>query len=216
LEIYNKQEYNNKIEFNKIREDYNCIKLKDKLTKNEKIKFASYFIYLNKRSFNGLYRENKSGLYNVPYRKYNSDIFHKEKIIELSNFLNNHDVKIKNNNIFDIGLFDIIKKYKIDNSNILVYLDPPYYPSKKSKFTSYNKEIFNINEQEKLKDLCDKLNQDNIKFIMSNSPCDEVKKLYQNYQQKELYIGRQMRSGQGISQVYSEKNKSNEILIWNF
>lgn len=218
LEKYNHKDYNTKEKFNEIREKFNILKHKE-FNKKEKItqsvELATIFLYLNKRSFNGLYRENSSGLYNVPYREYNSDIFNKDNILKLSKYLNENDIKLTNKNIFDIDIIEIIKKENINFEKVLVYLDPPYYPSKKSKFTGYSKVPFNVDEQVRLKKLCDILHKNKIKFILSNSPCDEIKDLYKNYQQKCLYIGRQMRSGKGKSKVFNDKDEPNEILIYN-
>lgn len=220
LEIYNQTEYNTREKFNEIRDTFNILKHKEKLNPKERIELATIFLYLNRRSFNGLYRENSSGLYNVPYRKYDSDIFNKNNILELSKYLNQNEIEFYNINIFDIDMIEIIKnqiqKQNISLEQVLVYLDPPYYPSTKSKFTGYSKVPFNVDEQVKLKKICDQLHKHKIKFIVSNSPCMEVKELYKDYPQKSLYIGRQMRSAQGKSQVFSDKDEDNEILIYNF
>lgn len=215
LKIYNHKDYNTKEKFNIIRDTFNNLKHKENLNKKDKIDLATIFLYLNKRSFNGLYRENSSGFYNVPYREYNSNIFNEENILELSNYLNQNDIKLTNKNIFDIDIIEIIKTYNVSFDKVLVYLDPPYYPSKKSKFTGYSQVPFNVDEQVKLKKICDILHKNKIKFILSNSPCEEIKDLYKDYNQKCLYIGRQMRSGKGKSQVFSNKNEDNEILIYN-
>jgi DNA adenine methylase len=215
LKIYNHKDYNTKEKFNIIRDKFNILKHKENLDKKDKIELATLFLYLNKRSFNGLYRENSSGLYNVPYREYNSNIFNEDNILELSNYLNKNDIVLTNKNIFHIDIIETIKSYNISFDKILVYLDPPYYPSKKSKFTGYSKFPFNVDEQVKLKKICDILHKNKIKFIMSNSPCLEIKDLYKDYHQKCLYIGRQMRSGKGKSKVFSDNNENNEILIYN-
>lgn len=209
LEDLNKKENNNKIKFQEIKDEFNILKFKKNLKIKDKIRLAGIFIYLNKRSFNGLYRENKKGIYNVPYRENKSNIFDKELFINLSKYFNNNNIIFTNYSFedFDISCF---------KKNDLVYLDPPYYPSKKSKFTSYSKEGFTIKQQEKIAELCNELNNKNIKFILSNSPCSEIENLYKKYNQKKIYIGRQMRSSQGKSDVYQSKNEPNEILIWNF
>jgi DNA adenine methylase len=192
---------NNKELFNKLRTLYNK-------EKRDSIKSSAIFLYLNKRSFNGLYRENGKGEYNVPYRKYNTDIYDMENLKFLNKFLNERKVQIYNMDY---------KKLNIDyDKSDLVYLDPPYFKSSESKFTSYNKEQFSEKEQKELFDFCDMLDKKGVKFILSNSPCDEIKKLYQKFNQFEFYIPRSMRSGKGKSEVCSNRNKPNEILIWNF
>lgn len=200
-DILNQSHNNNKECFNKWRAFYNR-------ENRESIQSSAIFLYLNKRSFNELYRENSKGEYNVPYRKYNTDIYDEKHIKSLHNFLNERKVKIYNSDY---------KNLNIDyNSTDLVYLDPPYFQSDESKFTSYTKEKFGYREQKELFDFCVTLDKKGVKFILSNSPCDEIKTLYKMFNQFEFYIPRSMRSGKGKSNVCSNREIPNEILIWNF
>ena len=201
--------FNNKEKFNTIRDEYNFLKFKKNKTNKEKIRLASIFIYLNKRSFNGLYRENQDGKYNVPYRQYKTEIYNSMELDNLSKYFQSNKIKFKSKSY---NKFDINKFKKGD----LVYIDPPYYPCDKSSFTSYWKKPFLVDEQIKLSKFCKELDNKKIKFIVSNSPCQEIKELYKDYNMKTFYIGRQMRSGEGKSDVFSKKNEDNEILIWNF
>lgn len=201
--------YNCQEEFNKIRYRYNLIKQKEELTEKEKIEMASIFIYLNKRSFNGLYRENQDGKYNVPFRQYKISIYNKEELVELSKYFNENKIKFKSKSYCKFK----VKKFKEGD---LVYIDPPYYPCNKSSFTAYWKTPFLVKEQKKLAEYCKELDKNNIKFIVSNSPCQEIKELYKDFNMKTFYIGRQMRSAEGKSDVFEKNNEDNEILIWNF
>lgn len=209
LKELNHDKYNCKDEFQKIKDEFNVLKFNDKCTNKEKVRLAGIFIYLNKRSFNGLYRENKSGIYNVPYRENKSNIYDKELLKNISKYFNDNNITFLNKSF---------EEYKISffKKDDLVYLDPPYYPSNKSKFTNYSKDGFNVEHQKKLAVLCEKLNKKGVKFIMSNSPCDEIQELYKDFNMKKFYIGRQMRSAQGKSDVFNSKNEPNELLIWNF
>ena len=209
LKKLNQDKYNCREEFNKIREKYNLLKHQEEISDSEKIEMAAIFIYLNKRSFNGLYRENQDGKYNVPYRQYKTSIYHENELNELSKYFNHHKInfKCKSYNKFKL------KKFKKGD---LVYIDPPYYPCKKSNFTAYWKTPFLAEEQKKLAEYCQELDKKGIKFIVSNAPCQEVKDLYKNFNMKTFYIGRQMRSAEGKSDVFQKKNEDNEILIWNF
>lgn len=204
LKIYNADKYNNKEMYNELRGEYNILKQNKKIS----IKCCALFIYLNKRCYNGLYRENSNGKFNVPYRHYNTDIYNKEHIYNFSDFLNKTNTKLysKSYNDFDINFF------KKDD---IVYIDPPYYPSKKSQFTQYWSTEFKVKQQQDLALFCTELDKKGVKFIVSNSPCEEIRDLYKNYNQHSFYIGRQMRDGKGNSQVYTEK-EHNEIIIWNF
>ena len=207
LKKLNKEEYNCREEFNLYRLKYNTLKNKENITKSEKIEMAAAFIYLNKRSFNGLYRENKDGKYNVPFRQYKTSIFHESELEQLSKYFNDNKIKFKSKSY---------RKFKKFRKGDLVYIDPPYYPCNKSSFTAYWKTPFLVKEQKKLAEYCKKLDEAGIKFIVSNSPCQEIKELYRDFNMKTFYLGRQMRSGEGKSDVFDKKNEDNEILIWNF
>jgi len=205
----NQDKYNCSEEFLSIRTKYNILKNKEERDETENIELAGLFIYLNKRSFNGLYRENQDGKYNVPFRKYNASIYNNDELDELSKYFNNNKIKFKSKN------YDKFKISKFKKGD-LVYIDPPYYPCSKSSFTSYWKTPFQVKEQIKLATFCKKLDMAGIKFIVSNSPCQGIKDLYKDYNMRTFYIGRQMRSAEGKSAVFENKNEDNEILIWNY
>ena len=206
LNIFNNNNYNNSKKFYEIRNLFNELKNKKKINKNKKIILAAYFIYLNKRSFNGLYRENKKGEYNSSYRYYkNSNIYDKQNILNISKYFNNNYIKFYNKSFIDI---------KIPN-NSFVYIDPPYYPSKTSSFTSYNKNNFTINQQILLNNYCNLLDKNNIKFLQSNSPCKEIIKLYKNFNYISFFIQRNMRSAIKENNNKKKRKYKNEILIFN-
>ena len=143
--------------FYDIRAEYNSYKLNDKLD----VKRASEFIFLNRTCFNGLYRVNKDGKFNVPCGKY------KNPTICDSNNLRNLSELIKNV-IFEYG--DYRKSEKYVNNNTFVYFDPPYRPlSATSGFTSYTKEDFNDDNQKELANYFYKLDLKNAKLMLSNS-----------------------------------------------
>lgn len=203
LKKINGEDFNNKEKFNDIKTFFNENKDKE-LSINEKIKLASYFIYLNKRSFNGLYRENKNGKYNVPYRKYSSEIYDENNIMNISKYFNENEITFYN------------KSYKNVNipNNSFVYIDPPYYPCKTSSFVAYHKNGFSVEEQISLKNFCDQLNTKNIKFLQSNAPCEEIFNLYENFQYEPFFIKRSMRSA--IKGKTDDDNvENNEIFIFN-
>ncbi len=102
LNELNKEKYNSSEEFYTIRSKYNTMKHKDKLSKKELIEMAAIFIYLNKRSFNGLYRENLSGDYNVPYRKNNTSIYCEEDLDNLSKYFNDNNIILNQNHMMNL------------------------------------------------------------------------------------------------------------------
>ncbi len=144
--------------FYNIRKEYNSYKIKE----NElNIKRAGEFIFLNRTCFNGLYRVNKNGEFNVPCGKY------KNPTICDSNNLRNLSYLIRNV-VFQYG--DYKKSEKYVDSNTFVYFDPPYRPlSITSGFTSYTKEDFNDENQKELANYFRKLDARNAKLMLSNS-----------------------------------------------
>jgi DNA adenine methylase len=208
LEILNKPDKNTRENYETIRSEFNILKKQLDFNVNDSIHLSALFIYLNKRSFNGLYRENKNGEMNVPYRKYTQSIFNSDEILALSEFLNKKSITLSNKNFEEFNLTDFIE-------GDLVYLDPPYYPVKKTQFTSYWKTPFLVDEQTCLALFCRELDKKGVKFILSNSPCDEIKTLYEGFNQQTFQIGRQMRSAKKLPGP-TDESSDNEILIWNF
>lgn len=152
LDSDNRQKY-----FYDIRTEYNSYVLNDELN----IKRASEFIFLNRTCFNGLYRVNKDGKFNVPCGKY------KNPTICDSNNLRNLS-KLIQNVTFEYG--DYRKSEELITENTFVYFDPPYRPlSVTSGFTSYTKEDFNDENQKELAQYYNQLNLKNAKLMLSNS-----------------------------------------------
>ena len=141
------------IYFYDIRAEYNSYKLKDELD----VKRATEFIFLNRTCFNGLYRVNKDGKFNVPCGKYKNPT-----VCDASNLRNLS--KLIQNVVFEYG--DYTKSEKYVNDNTFVYFDPPYRPlSVTSGFTSYTKEDFNDDNQKELAKYYNRLNLKNAKLI---------------------------------------------------
>ena len=150
--------------FYDIRTEYNSYKLNEDIN----VKRASEFIFLNRTCFNGLYRVNKDGKFNVPCGKY------KNPTICDSNNLRNLSKLIKNVT-FEYG--DYKKSESFVNENTFVYFDPPYRPlSITSGFTSYTKEDFNDDNQKELANYFYKLDLKNAKLMLSNSNPKNVNK----------------------------------------
>lgn len=140
------------------RMSYNSIKNN---TNGNNVLRAALFIYLNKTCFNGLYRVNRNGEYNVPMGSYkNPTICDIENLILVSDKLQN--VRILSGDYKQIEDF-------IDE-NTFVYFDPPYRPlSKTSEFTSYNEVEFNDNNQIELAEFIKHLSSKGAKVLASNS-----------------------------------------------
>lgn len=119
------------------------------------------FFFLNRTCFNGLYRVNKKGGFNVPFGKYESPSFFNEEVIYAdSELLQN--VEILNG--------DFEETFTRIQGNTLFYFDPPYRPlSNTSSFNNYSKEDFNDEAQIRLKQFCDRIHEAGAHFMLSNS-----------------------------------------------
>lgn len=150
-----------------------------------KVQRAARFIYLNKTCFNGLYRVNSKGFYNVPFgNSKNPDFIAEANIKAVSLFLNqrNEDGLI---NEFLTG--DYRNATKKATNNDFVYLDPPYDPiSETSAFVSYQKTGFNRDDQEELRDELIRLTKLGVPVLLSNSATDFIKDLYSDKQYFEF------------------------------
>lgn len=183
--------------FMKCRDSYNG-------KKNDFIENATLFIFLNKTCFNGLYRVNKKGLFNVPFGKYkNPKICDSETIRKDSELL--QKVEILNG--------DFEKTFGYAKGNTFFYFDPPYRPlSNTSSFTDYTKDSFNDDSQVRLKKFCDRINNDGYKFMLSNSDGKDsfFDTLYSNYEIDRVFASRCINSnGQ-------KRGKLSEILVHNY
>ena len=120
---------------------------------------ASRILFLNRTCFNGLFRVNSSGEYNVPFGRYkNPDFVKKDTILAVSRYLRDNDIEIfcgdYKNLLATVGTGDF------------VYLDPPYDPvSESSNFTGYTKGGFNKDDQAQLKEQCDVLHEKRAFFL---------------------------------------------------
>ena len=134
---------------------------------NSNITTASLFIFLNKTCFNGLYRVNSKGEFNVPHGKYtNPKICDNENLWAVSKLLQK----------VDILCGDFSETLKFAGENTIFYLDPPYKPlSNTSSFTSYAIGGFDDKDQVRLRDFCKQLSQQRALFVASNSDPIEKK-----------------------------------------
>ena len=195
-----------KIYYYEKRQKYN--KLKINIEENN-IEKASLFIFLNKTCFNGLYRVNKKGEFNVPMGAYkNPKICDKENLKNVSMALKN--VKI------------IYADYRESESFIdektFVYIDPPYRPlNTSSSFTSYTENDFSDKEQIELAEYIDLLNKKKAKIVISNSDpknnnIDDnfFDELYKNYNINRVKATRMLNSNASL------RGAINELLITNY
>lgn len=179
------------------------LKIRDKDPQElDSIERAARFIYLNKTCFNGLYRVNSKGKFNVPMGNYkNPDIVQEEKLKLVSKLLKK--VKIKKMHFEKVQ--DLVKK------GDFIYFDPPYYPlKKKNSFTTYTKDKFMEEEQERLAEVYKRLHKKGCKVMLSNSDTEFTKKLYSDFNIKTVQARRVINSDA------KSRGLINEILVLNY
>ncbi|MEL7669913.1 DNA adenine methylase [Methanobacterium sp.] len=190
--------------YNKQIENFNYSSFND-----EWIERAAYLIFLNKTCFNGLFRQNRKGEFNVPFGRYkNPSIYDEENIIKVNKAL-------KNTEIF-CGDFTSSSEYIQKDS--FVYLDPPYRPlNRTSSFTSYSKDGFFDEDQVRLSMFFEQMDKQGTYLMLSNS--DPKNKdindhffddLYKNYNINRIPAKRHINSDA------SKRGKINELIITNY
>lgn len=174
-----------------------------KFKKMSDVEKAARIIYLNKTCYNGLYRVNSAGQFNSPYGRYkNPNIVNEAVLRAISKYFNDNEVQILNG--------DYKEALKNLDRSSFVYLDPPYMPiSASSSFTGYTEGGFGYNSQVELKEECDKLSEQGIRFVQSNSDCEEIRELYKDYKIKTVKAKR------SINSVAKKRGEINEVLIYN-
>ena len=172
------------------------LKARHKLFKEkDPTKLSALFIYLNKTCFNGLYRVNKSGGFNVPMGDYKDP-----NILDEDN-LRNDSIVLKNTDIQQHG-FEQTKVNKDD----FFYLDPPYHET----YNGYDGSGFGDKEHQKLALFCQKIDQKGSKFMLSNSDTPFVRELYKGYNIETVSASR------NVSCKAHQRGKENELIIRNY
>lgn len=174
----------------------------------DEIQKTALFFFLNRTCFNGLYRVNKSGLFNVPFGRYeNPTICDPDTIYADSDLLQNVEILT--------GDFELTFEKAKDKT--LFYFDPPYRPlSNTSSFNTYAKEDFNDAAQIRLKEFCDKVNAAGYSFMLSNSDCYSKNgtdtffdDLFVSYDINRVYASRMVNANA------SKRGKLTELLVRN-
>ena len=174
---------------------------------------TKYLMFLNRTCFNGLYRVNAKGKFNVPFgRNLHPTICNTDTILADNEVLNRVDVTILN------GDFERTADKMLEGLNFF-YFDPPYRPlNATSSFNSYAKEDFNDDEQIRLRDFCARLNNlPNVKWMLSNADCSAknpedtfFEDIYTDFKIHRVYASR------AINANPSKRGKLTELLIKNY
>jgi DNA adenine methylase len=175
-------------------------------SKLSRVKRASRIIFLNKTCYNGLFRVNSQGHFNVPYGNYVNPMIVDEVVIyAVSQYLNSANVELSND--------DFANALSGADRGDFVYLDPPYDPlSDTSSFTSYNLNSFGREEQTRLKDVCDDLSRRGCQILLSNSATPFIRGLYGD---KRHYTVVEVDASRKINAIATARGKIRELLIFN-
>lgn len=182
---------NNKEYYKKIKE----------LKTNNSIKKAIRFIYLNKTCWNGLYRVNRKGEFNVPFANYKNPLICNEVL------LRNISVELKNVSLLVGDFSEILNNAK---ENDFVYLDPPYTVTHSKNFISYNSKLFSWDDQVRLANLVEELTKKGVKVMVSNAKAPEIKGLYKNLKFKIV------KRKSVISGNTSSRKEIEEYIFYNY
>ena len=169
------------------------------------IEKTSRLLFLNRTCFNGLYRVNSKGKFNVPLGKYtNPNIINEENLRTVSHVLKSSKIAIKCRD-FD----SIIEETKKGD---FVYFDPPYQPvSSTANFTSYTNRNFTTDDLHRLADLCQKLNSKGCKVLLSNSDSKDVVEMFS----KDWKIEK-VEANRAINSNSKKRTGHYELLIKNY
>jgi len=203
----------NPVDLMNLLDDFDSVKLNDKIYREFRDKYNSHikedinnletsalFIFLNKHGFNGLFRVNSKGLFNVPWNKkeYVAS-YNKDNIIKISKFL--QSVKITN-----LDFKDAIKNAQ---KNDFVFFDSPYAPLNPSSFTAYDKTGFKLEDHERLAELFKTLDSRGVYCMLTNHNTELIQSLYMKYKIEEVNVRRSINSD-------STKRRGKELIITNY
>jgi len=179
------------------------LKQYNKFSKAEK---AARIIYLNKTCYNGLFRVNSKGQFNVPFGSYkNPNILDEAVLRGVNDYFNQNTVTFLNN--------DFAEAVKDAKKGDFVYFDPPYDPvSNTASFTGYDVNGFNQNEQNRLKQVVDELTEKGCNVMLSNSATSFILDLYKDYKETIKTVS----ATRSINSNALKRGKINEVLVLNY
>ena len=191
------------------KEYFDYLRERDRLKQYNKfsdIQKAARIIYLNKTCYNGLFRVNSKGQFNVPFGSYkNPNILDEAVLRGVNDYLNQKSVTFLNR--------DFAEAVKDAKKGDFVYFDPPYDPvSNTASFTGYDINGFNQNEQRRLKQVVDELTEKECYVMLSNSATDFILDLYKDYQKTTKIVS----ATRSINSNALKRGKINEILVLNY
>lgn len=186
------------------KEHFLDIRAKDPMNMDP-LDVASRFIYLNRTCFNGMYRVNSNGQFNVPFGRYKNPIICDEDNLRAVSSV------LRNVEILNEDYKFVLQKAKPGD---FIYFDPPYYPiNTTSSFTSYTKDGFAEKEQTELRDTFDKLSRRGCFVMLSNSDTPFIHSLYGNVENAKITI---VKAGRAINSKSTGRGKITEVVVTNY
>lgn len=171
-------------------------------TSEDKLEEAALLLYLNRTCYNGLYRENSNGGFNVPIGRYeNPDWVRESEIRAASTALKN--TEIRNDDFEYIG--------EVVSQEDLVYFDPPYEPmSQTANFAEYSAEGFDREDQERLLEICKEIHKNGVFFVLSNSAV-----MFDLYDEVDGFTVENEEAKRSINSDETSRGEVNEIIATN-
>ncbi len=165
---------------------------------------AARMIYLNKTGYNGLYRVNRQGKFNVPFGRYTAPKYcDEENLRAVSHALQDID-------IFCASFEEVLERAKAGD---FVYFDPPYVPlSATARFTAYHANGFTYDDQKRLRDVCVELTKMDVYVMLSNSDTEVARALYKS----PLFFISDVRANRAINCDGTKRGKLAELLVTNY
>lgn len=168
-----------------------------------RLEIAARFIYLNKTCFNGLWRVNSKGEFNVPWGKLSNPMIFDESVL-MANSIRLRGAKIAKR--------DFLSQLDSAQTGDLVYLDPPYLPlSSSSSFSKYSKLDFDISDHESLATCINSLTKRGVFVVLSNSDTSDTRRIFG--ESMNLY---QISVGRSISAKSESRKRVNEVIATNY
>ena len=177
------------------RQNYN-----DKLMRDEyDVEMAALFIFINKHCFNGLYRVNGKGLFNVPYNNSLSKSFEEENLYRIAEYLKT----------IEILQGDFQTACSLAEPGDFIFFDSPYAPLNPSSFESYTKEGFDVESHRRLAALFRRLTEKGCYCMLTNHNTDFINQLYEGFHKDVVSVKRYINSD-------ASNRKGEEIIITKY
>lgn len=168
-----------------------------------KVEKAARFLYLNRTCFNGMYRVNKNGLFNVPIGSKNNCVYDIDKFCEYARILKKIEIKVS----------DFEETIEKAQKGDLIFADPPYVvPQNRDGFIKYNDKLFTWKDQERLCSCLNEAKKRGAYIVLTNADTEEISEMYKKY---DFFIKQMSRSSMIAGNV-AKRGKITELLITSY